>query len=133
MPVVTYTVQIENDTFSETDTFPPTGDAHQYVTENILGPWNQSRAALDEPHAVLVKVVVQNPFVHRHDWKLQRQDKYAGKSYYYCQRCQITGWRKLKVFEGEVGGINRDEPYKNERKYADCHDPLTQLPKKLTF
>lgn len=130
MPEIRYTVEIEGDKFSERDFFKATRDATQFVQQEIIDPWNKSRAEKKDPLVSLVKVEVLNPFVHLHDWKKTHSDKFGGRSYYFCTRCKITGWRVNRIMDGDLGEVHRDESWKPV-KFELCRDPLKEMPKKL--
>jgi hypothetical protein len=136
MPVIRYTLRVEgeDEPFQETETFPaqPITDPEEIVRKIIVEPLNKRRETLSDKPLILVGVSVLNPFLHAHSWKRYKVCKYALKAYYECEQCGITAYRITTLFEGEKGGMNRDEAYKN-KKFELCHDVLKALPKTISF
>lgn len=129
-----YRLGLLEDFFEEEDIFPPSEDNIQLIAELIVNPLNAKRKKLKEPPLSLLKVEILNPYVHQHSYRKLREDQFAGKVFYCCDRCGITAYRKTHIFTGETLPFIRDEAWKSE-KFAFCHDPLKEMPKstKLTF
>jgi hypothetical protein len=135
MPVIRYTLQVLDDVFSEADIFPYVKDhfaAVELISEQIVRPLQDQRRKIGEPELSLVKVEIINPLIHRHDWRQTHKDKMNFRSYYICDRCKITGWRRLGIFEERGGEVNRDESHKAQ-KYSLCREPLKVIPKTISF
>lgn len=130
MPILRYSLQIkgEQDALVEQDTFQPTNDPTALITEKVLNILKANRLKTGEPDIELINVEVVNPYVHLHTWRKTRKDAFTCKNHYVCDRCGITGFKKINIMTGEIGGLTRDEPYHSERKYTYCHDPLKKMP-----
>jgi hypothetical protein len=132
MPVIRYWLQVQDDVFSETDIFLPVHsiqEAYAMVHILVVDELIKHRQQLGEPPIRLDRVEIIHPYKHKHQWKATRDDKYACKRHYACQRCGITGWRRLTIFNGESHAeVNRNEEYRSS-KLEFCCDPLTKLPK----
>lgn len=135
MPVIKYWLKVLDDLFYEVDTFTPVKDqleAATLVEVEVLKPLRLNRDKLRLPQIQLSGLEIVNPYKHKHPWKKTYDDKYACKSHYVCQRCGITGWRRLSLFNGESFSVTRSEQY-HASKYEYCCDPLTKMPKEIHF
>lgn len=136
MPIIRYTLRCpyepKSDYFSETDTFEWTDDPEALVNE-IVAPLNKARSYLEEPQLEIVKVEVLNPYVHLHSWRKVSTDRSNLRVHYICDRCGISGFRRLNIVRGPIGAeVTRDETY-SKKKFEYCRDPLKQVVKKLSF
>lgn len=137
MPIIRYTLRLQDDEFTEEDVFKPRGgnqfeNYEAIIREEIIDPLNKNREKLKEPLLELVKIHLVSGCVHLHQWVRVGINKFAERTYYRCARCDISGSIYTKLLDGEIGGIKRDEHYKN-KKYDLCRDPLKELPKHIEF
>lgn len=133
MPVIRYTLAVEGETFSETDTFAPTNQPEALVNEMILLPMNSRREALGEPKAELLKVEILNPYKHLHSWYKTTTDRLNLRVYYTCERCGLVGHKPFNPSKGPIGAEVIRDPKHEKEKYAFCMDALKELPKKIQF
>lgn len=132
MPILRYTLRVLDDEFSETETFSRTKDAYQAVEHEIVAPMCIRRAALGDPPASLVKVEVLSPCVHRHEWERGSIDRCALKAHYHCKHCEVTGYKRYHLLNGEGGPIWRNEQFRKD-KFELCREPLKPIPKQIIF
>ena len=136
MSIIRYTLLVNEDVFSETDTFWHVKDnfeAVELISAEVVRPMQRRRAELGESTVSLVKVEILNPYVHIHKWKRTSIDRLNMRANYICERCGIAGHRFFNFVTGESHAvITRDPPHEKE-KYELCKDPLKPMPKKMFF
>ena len=117
---------------TEKDYFQPTNDPTVTIIQKVLIPLNQARKKSGENDLVVSGVTVLSDAIHLHSWKRTHVERFANRAYYRCARCGASGYRYATVMGEEKGKITRDKPHDKE-KHELCRDPLSALPKKLTF